>query len=83
MIPWTQPLTRRAVPRPRTGETPIQHVRVAQEDWDDLHEVTRGRRSEVIREFIRWYLRRPGARIPERPSAEVIAEVVRARTEEQ
>lgn len=25
-------------------------------------------RSEVIREFIRWYVREPGAKLPKRPS---------------
>lgn len=55
--------------RPRTGEMPIQHVRAPDEDWADLDTASDGRRPEVVRELIRWYLRRPGARLPERPQA--------------
>jgi hypothetical protein len=57
------------VARPRTGEMPIQHVRAPDEDWADLDTASDGRRPEVVRELIRWYLRRPGARLPERPPA--------------
>ena len=55
--------------RPRTGEMPIQHVRAADEDWADLDTASDGRRPDVVRELIRWYLRRPGARLPDRPVA--------------
>lgn len=58
--------------RPKTGETPLQHTRVPQDDWDDLRAVAGRRASSVIREFIRWYLRRPGAKLPERPTREAI-----------
>lgn len=53
--------------RPRTGETPIQHVRAPDDDWADLDTASGGQRPEVVRDLIRWYLRRPGARLPERP----------------
>jgi hypothetical protein len=71
MIPWTQQ-RRRAVARPRTGETPARHVRVADDDWDDLEAAARALgsdRGKIINQFIRWYLRRPGAKLPERPKA--------------
>ena len=55
--------------RPRTGEMPIQHVRAPDDDWADLDTASDGRRPEVVRDLIRWYLRRPGARLPERPQA--------------
>jgi hypothetical protein len=55
------------VARPRTGEMPIQHVRAADDDWADLDTASDGRRPEIVRELIRWYLRRPGSRLPERP----------------
>ncbi len=55
--------------RPRTGEMPIQHVRAADDDWADLDTASDGRRPEVVRELIRWYLRRPGSRLPDRPPA--------------
>lgn len=56
--------------RPRTGQTPLQHVRIPQNDWDDLRAVAGRRTPAILREFIRWYLRRPGAKLPERPSRE-------------
>lgn len=33
------------------------------------HPAGRSPRAGVVREFIRWYLRRPGAKLPERPPA--------------
>ncbi|WP_217164260.1 hypothetical protein [Streptomyces sp. AC512_CC834] len=61
---------------PRDYETP-KSVRVpANEEWDPfgdaaktMHPTGRSPRTQVIREFIRWYLRRPGAKLPERPPA--------------
>lgn len=44
---------------------------VDDETWSDLgREATAARadRSAVIRAFIAWYLRRPGAELPERPA---------------
>jgi hypothetical protein len=34
-----------------------------------MHPEGRSPRTAVIREFIRWYMRRPGAKLPERPPA--------------
>lgn len=45
---------------------------LSDQDWEDLEEATKGRgtdRSTVIRDFIRYYLRRPGAKLPKRPDA--------------
>lgn len=40
MIPWTQQQRRRsAVPRPRTGETPIRHVRVSDDLWGEIERI--------------------------------------------
>lgn len=66
--------------RPSTGQMPIQHTRVAQDDWDDLKSVVGSRRrGQVVRDLIAWYLRRPGAPLPDRPSREQMAEIARAR----
>lgn len=40
MISWTQQ-PRRAVPRPKTGETPIRHVRVESGLWDEIAAIAR------------------------------------------
>ncbi len=58
--------------RPRTGQMPIAEIRVAKQDWADFRAVNLRRAPAVIREFIRWYLRRPGAKLPQRPSPEEI-----------
>lgn len=65
MISWTQQ-PGRTVPRPKTGETPIQHIRIPDEDWLAFNEATGGKGAATVRAFIAWYLRRLGARLPER-----------------
>lgn len=51
--------------------TPARPVRIPDEDWDDFGELVGEReRSRVIRDFIAWYLRRPKAKLPPRPSTE-------------
>ena len=67
MIPWTQ-RQGAEVPRPKTGETPIQHIRIPDEDWRAFNEATGGKGAAVIRAFIRWFLRRRGAKLPDRPA---------------
>lgn len=52
--------------------TPIRSVRISDVDWADLLTATVAMRSDrgtVIRQMLRWYLRRPGAKLPERPPA--------------
>lgn len=34
-----------------------------------VHPAGRSPRARVLREFMRWYMRRPGAKLPERPPA--------------
>lgn len=49
---------------------PQRTVAVAQDDWDDLAvaaERAGYERAMLIRALIRWYLRRPGAKLPQRP----------------
>ena len=59
-----------SVPRPRTGVTPLKRVRVPDELWNDLGEQATAlgtNRSAVIIAFIRWWLGKDGAKLPERP----------------
>lgn len=66
MISWTQQQGR-AVPRPRTGESKIQHIRIPDEDWLAFNEATGGKGAATVRAFIAWFLWRKGSKRPERP----------------
>lgn len=53
-----------------TRGTQHRSVRVSDDDWDDMDEAAKSvgtDRGSLIKQFIRWYLRRPGARLPVRP----------------
>lgn len=72
MIPSTHKLqleARDTVGRPATGQTPIRQIRIPDDEWDDLRKVAGRGHVRVLRDFIRWYLRRPGAKLPARPAA--------------
>jgi hypothetical protein len=56
------------VSRAKDTHTTNRVVRIPDEDWADLGERA-GNRAQVMRELIAWYLRRPGAELPERPPA--------------
>jgi hypothetical protein len=59
------------------NHTPLRPVRVEGTLWKLFGEVVGTRkRSGIIRDFIRWYLREPGASLPDRPS---VAELAAAR----
>lgn len=56
---------------PNAPKTPTRPVRLDAEDWVDLGDATTAKgtnRSATIRDFVRWYLGRPGAELPERPA---------------
>lgn len=44
-------------------------------------------RAEVVRQFVAWHVRKPGAKLPERPTAEAVeaakAELARREAERQ
>ena len=44
-------------------------VRMAHDLWESFGEVV-DNRSTVLREFVRWYVREPGAKMPRRPEAD-------------
>jgi hypothetical protein len=55
---------------PGTWKTPHRSVRVEDADWADLDAAAKSAgtdRAKLIVAFIRWYLQRPGAELPERP----------------
>jgi hypothetical protein len=59
-----------AVPnKPRTQH---RSVRISDEDWADLGAAAASAgadRAKVINQLVHWYLRRPGAKLPERPAS--------------
>ncbi|MEV4096944.1 hypothetical protein [Streptosporangium saharense] len=58
---------------PNQPRTQHRSIRVDDADWADLDAATEQMgtdRAKVINAYIRWYLRRPGARQPERPTRE-------------
>ena len=58
---------------PNQPGTQHRSVRIGDEDWADLRDAAAAAgkdRATVIKEFIAWYLRRPGAKLPERAPTE-------------
>lgn len=62
-------------PRARgEGKTPHRHLRAEDELWNPFGEAVKRQnepdRSTVLRAFMAWYIRTPGAKLPVRPPAE-------------
>ena len=55
------------------NHTPLRPVRVEGALWNLFGEIVGIRkRSGIIRDFIRWYLREPGVTLPDRPTADEV-----------
>lgn len=55
---------------PNSPRTQHRSVRISDDDWKDLADrAPGGDRAAVIKELLGWYLRRPGAELPERPTS--------------
>ncbi len=50
-----------------TRGTPTRPIRIEPALWERFGDLAQPDRSTVLREFIRWYVREPGGRIPKRP----------------
>lgn len=60
--------------------TRARPVRIPPEDWAAFGALVGDReRSRLIREFIAWYLRRPKASLPKRPTEEEVRDIRAAR----
>jgi hypothetical protein len=57
------------MPKQRTeGHTPLRQLRIPDDEWKPFGQAVGDReRTRVVREFIRWYLGREDADLPERP----------------
>jgi hypothetical protein len=57
---------------PNAPKTQHRSIRIDDADWADADEATKCMgtdRAKVINQLLHWYLRRPGAKLPERPPA--------------
>ncbi len=57
-------------PRGQGANTPTRPIRVDLDLWGRFGEAAGEQgldRSSVLRDFIRWYVREPGAKLPARP----------------
>lgn len=57
--------------QPTSAATPIRRVRVPDDLWQRFDDAVRAAdpeadRSVVLRQFMRWYVGEPGAKIPDR-----------------
>lgn len=54
---------------PNQPKTPISRFRIDADEWQAFGGAVPQDtdRSAVLREFVAWYLRRPGAKLPKRP----------------
>lgn len=55
---------------PNAPKTPARQMRIPDEDWYEFETAAASQntdRASAVREFIAWYLRRPGAKLPKRP----------------
>lgn len=52
---------------PNAPKTPHRQVRIEPDLWDRFGAIAEPDRSAVIRDFVRWYVREPGAKMPQRP----------------
>lgn len=62
--------------RPATGQTPLRNLRAPDDEWKPFRAASEGNMTTLLRQFIRWYLRRPGAELPDRPSEERLYELL-------
>jgi hypothetical protein len=56
---------------PNQPKTPLRRLRVDEELWEAFGIVAEPDRSAVIRDFMRWYVRETGAKMPKRPEVEI------------
>lgn len=68
------------VSRAKETHTTNRVVRVPDADWEEFGKLVGERnRSQVLREFVSWYLRRPKATLPKRPDADEARDILAAR----
>lgn len=69
---------------PNVPKTPARQMRIPDDEWDDFDTAAKilgTDRAKLVREYIRWAIRRPGAKAPQRLTPEEGAEIDAAKTE--
>lgn len=71
---------------PNKPKTQHRSIRIEDPEWDDGEPAAAKLgtdRSKVVNQLYAWWLRRPGAKLPTRPSPELMAEIVEQRQAEE
>lgn len=60
---------------PNQPKTPVQRFRLDGDLWEQFGQAVRSAdpdadRSKTLRQFVAWFVREPGAKLPTRPPAE-------------
>jgi hypothetical protein len=70
---------------PNVPKTPARQIRIG-ETWYDFDAAAKAmgtERAAVIRQLIDWYIREPGAKLPDRPDRAVVVAAREARAKGQ
>jgi hypothetical protein len=70
---------------PNVPKTPARQIRIG-DTWYDFDAAAKAmdtERAAVIRQLIDWYIREPGAKLPDRPDRSVVEAARRTRAEER
>ncbi|MFE2710593.1 hypothetical protein ACFXKI_01030 [Streptomyces mirabilis] len=70
---------------PNVPKTPARQIRIG-ETWYDFDAGAKAmgtERAAVIRELIDWYIREPGAKLPQRPDRDVVDAARKARAAQE
>jgi hypothetical protein len=64
------------------GHTPMRPIRIPDDEWEALGQAVGERnRARLIREYIRWHLRWPGNKQPERAAEQIGAPGISSKSE--
>lgn len=66
------------------GHTPMRPIRIPDDEWEALGQAVGERnRARLIREYIRWHLRWPGTKQPDRAPEQIGGPGISSKSEEK
>lgn len=66
------------------GHTPMRPIRIPDDEWEALGQAVGDRnRARLIREYIRWHLRWPGNKQPERAAEQIGGPGISSKNEDE